>query len=318
MSRNYSLDILKLSMAFMVVGLHAGFLGDFTLLGEYLAVNGLFRIAVPVFLIINGFYFYPVLAKGGQRGWLKRVLILYCVWMVFYSYFWFSVPDMSVMGAVKLVKDVVIGYHHLWYISGMLGAAVMLIVLHHFSSKFLLISVIILFFAGVLIQYFGNYHYYEQSILDKLFNQHWFHRNAFFLSYPFFCIGYLIHKHSIHERVTFDVAVFASALGLLALFGEAYLNFYQEGRDGGFDNYISLLLVCPSVFIMFVKSSIPGKGKNIALYSSGVYFIHSFFLSVFGRFSDLKATSLAIVVILISVVASYFIIKINERIRVLL
>lgn len=51
MNRNFSLDILKLFMAFMVVGLHAGFLGDFTSLGEYLSVNGIFRIAVPIFLV---------------------------------------------------------------------------------------------------------------------------------------------------------------------------------------------------------------------------------------------------------------------------
>jgi hypothetical protein len=51
-------------MAFMIVGLHAGFLGEYTKLGHYLTVNGVFRVAVPVFLIINGFYFYPVLLKN--------------------------------------------------------------------------------------------------------------------------------------------------------------------------------------------------------------------------------------------------------------
>lgn len=58
MSRKISLDILKLLMSFMVVGLHAGFLGDVDLLGEYLTVNGIFRLAVPTFLVINGFYFF--------------------------------------------------------------------------------------------------------------------------------------------------------------------------------------------------------------------------------------------------------------------
>ena len=78
MSRNIALDILKLSMAFMVVGLHAGFLGDFTSLGQYLTVNGLFRIAVPIFLIINGFIFIQYYQKttklNGLKGFLFYIL----------------------------------------------------------------------------------------------------------------------------------------------------------------------------------------------------------------------------------------------------
>jgi len=317
MNRNSSLDILKLSMAFMVVGLHAGFLGEFTSLGEYLTVNGIFRVAVPIFLVINGFFFYPILAKDGQYGWLKRILLLYAFWMMLYSYFWFSVPDMSAIGLAKLAKDIAIGYHHLWYLSGLLGAAIMLIFFHRFTSTVLLFSVVILFFIGVVIQYMGNYHFFEGS-LDKLFNQHWFHRNMLFFAYPFFCIGYLIHKHSIHERVTFTVAFFVSVLSLLALLGESAFNYYQEARDGGFDNYISLLLVCPFVFIMFMKFSIFGGSRSVALYSSGVYFIHPFLLSVLNKFSDLKATLLTIAAILMSIVASYFIIKINEKFRFIL
>ncbi len=98
LNRNVSLDILRFSMALSVVGLHAGFLADLTPLGSCLTVNGIFRIAVPVFLLINGFYFYPVLIKGKSADWLKRVLYLYVFWMLFshgvgqnnpYNYFWF-------------------------------------------------------------------------------------------------------------------------------------------------------------------------------------------------------------------------------------
>lgn len=53
MERNVALDLLKLTMAAMVVGLHAGFLNDFSSLGYYITVNGIFRIAVPVFFVIN-------------------------------------------------------------------------------------------------------------------------------------------------------------------------------------------------------------------------------------------------------------------------
>ncbi|MBU3021752.1 acyltransferase [Aestuariibacter sp. A3R04] len=318
MHRNISLDVLKLFMAFMVVGLHAEFLSEYSSLGSYLSVNGLFRIAVPVFLVINGFYFYPVLARNFQIDWLKRVFVLYVFWMLFYSYFWFSVPNLSFTVIAKLVRNIVIGYHHLWYLSGMLGAAVLLLIFKRLSSFLFISTVLVSATIGIAIQYLGNYHYFESSILDKLFNINWFHRNALLFSYPFFCIGYLINKHSIHERLSLTRAVVITAIGSILLLFESSFNFYQKNREGGFDNYLSLLFLCPFIFILFAKIDIKGKSKNIALYSSAIFFIHSFILSMLRKFSDLEPTMLTFSCILFSIVASYFIIEANKRVRFIL
>lgn len=234
-------------MAFMVIALHAGFLREFTLLGEYLSVNGFFRIAVPVFLIINGFYFYPVLTQKTHAYWLKRISILYIFWMVFYSYFWFSIPEFSFISFAKFLQNIFIGYYHLWYLSGVIGAAIILIILARLSSKVIVGFSLITFICGVIIQYLGNYHVFEGSIIDKLFNLHWFHRNMLFLAFPFFSIGYLINKHSLHSSISVKTSCTLCFLGVLALFGESYINYYQEERDGGFDNLLSLLFVCPFV-----------------------------------------------------------------------
>jgi hypothetical protein len=316
--RNIALDILKLLMAFMIVGLHAGFLADFTLLGQYLTVNGLFRMAVPIFLIINGFYFYPVLSKNNPINWLKRISILYLVWMTLYSYCWFSVPEFSFIGFAKFAKQVIIGYHHLWYIAGMIGAAIILIIMHKFSSVILSISILLTFLGGVLIQYLGNYHVLEGGLFDIVFNYAWVHRNMLFFSYPFFCVGYLINKHSLCDSVSLRSAGILSAVGVVALLGESYVNYYQEGRDGGFDNFFSLLLVCPFVFILFMKSSISGESKNMALYASAIYFIHPFLLTTFGEYTALGPTFITLITILASAFASYFIIKANTRLKFML
>jgi surface polysaccharide O-acyltransferase-like enzyme len=305
-------------MAFMIVGLHAGFLREFTSLGEYLTVDGVFRIAVPIFLIINGFYFYPVLIKNNHINWLKRVAILYVVWMVFYSYYWFEVPEFSFVSVAKFIKNIIIGYHHLWYISGMLGAALVLIILRKLSSSILTASILLAFICGVLIQYLGNYHVFEGTIIDTLFNFNWFHRNMLFFSFPFFCIGYLINKHSLQDAISFKVCCILSAFGLLALLGESYVNYYQEGRDGGFDNFLFLILVCPFVFILFMKSNISGSSKSIALYSSAIYFMHAFLLSVFRKYTHFDPTILTLINIIASIFCSYFIIKANTKLKFIL
>lgn len=318
MERNVSLDILKLLMAFMVVGLHADFLDEFSALGSYLFVNGLFRTAVPVFLIINGFYFFSVLAKNTQSSWLKRVSTLYIIWMLFYAPFWLSIPDLSLFGIAKLVKDIVIGYYHLWYISGMLGAAILMSLLNRFSSLFLIGTILASSLTGIIIQYLGNYHFFGDSALDKLFNTHWLHRNALLFSYPFFCIGYLIRKHRYHEKITLKSSVTMSSLGIILLLVESHFNYYQAGREGGFDNYFSLLIACPFIFIIFSKMEVHGNSKNIALYSSAIYFIHLLFLNLLKNHSNLEPTALTFSCIAASAATSYFIIKINKKIRYIL
>lgn len=318
MNRNIALDILKLSMAFMVVGLHSSFLSDITTLGGYLISQGLFRIAVPVFLLINGFYFYYVVSKSSQLTWLKRVFILYVVWMTFYSYSWFYIPDFSLVGVGAFVMHLVIGHHHLWYVSGMIGAALLLITVHRFSSAFLVTSILLCFFVGVSIQYLGNYNYFEGSYWGDFMRLDWAHRNMLFFSYPFFCIGYLINKHSIHKKITFKSVGFLTCFGLFFLLGESYFNLNQENIDLSFDNLVSLLILCPFVFMLFMKLHVLGDSKNISLYSSAIYFIHPFILSILLHFTGFKATILTFAAILVSSLAAYFIIKINERVKFIL
>ncbi len=318
MNRNIALDLLKLIMACMVVGLHAGFLNEVSELGSYLAVNGFFRIAVPIFFIINGFYFYPVLLKNNYVAWLKRVLILYVVWMVFYSYFWFFVPGFYFVEVVGLLQQVLVGYHHLWYLAGMLGAALILLAVYRFPFSLLVASVLVTFFCGVLIQYLGNYHILADSVFDEWFNLHWVHRNMVFFAYPFFCVGYLINKYSVHEYLSFELIFAICVVGFLVLVGESYVNYRQALHDGVFDNLLSLLLVCPFVFMFFLKCNVGGESKKVALYSSAIYFIHSLFLSIFRKYTEIDGTLLTLLTIMASVFSSYFIIKVNDKIKFIL
>tara|TARA_R110001583_G_scaffold192787_1_gene359773 strand:+ start:821 stop:1771 length:951 start_codon:yes stop_codon:yes gene_type:complete len=316
MGRNIALDILKLSMAFMVVGLHAGFLGDITPLGSYLTVNGIFRIAVPIFFLINGFYFYPIILKNSQVNWLKRVFILHVFWTVFYSYFWLNNPDFPFI--IVLLKNISIGYYHLWYLPAMLGAAIILVLVKTFSSNILFISILSTFICGVFMQYIGTYHLLEGNVLDKVLTYEFIYRNFLFFAYPFFCLGYLINKHSLHERISFKLISILSAIGLLTLTAESYINYYQYQRDGGIDIFLSLIFVCPLIFILFLKLQIPHKSKKIALYSSSIYFIHLFILNLYREYTDFNGSLLTLIAILTSVFFSFFIIKINVKFKFIL
>jgi len=305
-------------MAFMVVGLHARFLSEISEFAEFLFVNGIFRIAVPVFFIINGFYFYSTLIKKKECEWFKKIGILYLVWMTFYAYFWFNLPKISVSAIFDLVSKFIIGYQHLWYVSGMLGAALIVLLLQRLSTFFIVISIAITFIIGVFIQYSGNYHLFQGSYLDIAFNETWAHRNFLFFAFPFFALGYLINKHSLCDIISKNINLAGILAGSFLLVSESYINYYQASREGAFDNYLSLIFICPFIFIYFQKNQIQGNTKSISLYASGIYFIHSFVLTVLKTFLEYEGVTLTVLGIGISAFASILIIKINNKAKVIL
>lgn len=311
MTRNIALDMLKLSLAFMVVGIHAKFLTDLSPLLGYLTVNGLFRIAVPLFLLINGFYFFSIFTQEKTLIWFKRVFYLYLFWMLFYSYFWFRPKETSL---IELVKFAFVGYNHLWYLPGMIGAATISIFFIKKTSTIFTVSSIFLFFLiGVSIQYIGSYHLIENTMLDQFMNYDWVYRNFLFFAFPFFAIGFLINKFKIHKFVSIKTALQLSVIGCILLLGESYLNYVEPFRDGGFDIQLSLLILCPALFLFFINMEFKGDNKNITLYSSGIYFIHYFFLHVYRKIVGFDETILTLVTIISSIIASYILIIINKK-----
>lgn len=315
LDRNVALDILKLSMAFMVVGIHAEFLRDISVAWSYFTAFGIFRIAVPVFLLISGFYFYQTLENNNASLWFKRCLLLYCFWMIVYSIFWFKPAELSFK---MFFIQIVVGYYHLWYIAGMIGAAVMMLVMRRFNSPTLIVISIAIYLIGVVIQYAGNYHVVENARLDNILNINFIHRNALFFSLPFFCIGYLIHKNNIHNRISFSSAKILTAIGIVLLSMEIYFNYVAPGRDGGFDNFFSLIILCPALFILFMQIKLLSNTKNIALYATAIYFVHPLFLLPLASLLASQATLFTLVVIGLSAIAAYFLIAINKKAKFIL
>jgi surface polysaccharide O-acyltransferase-like enzyme len=315
LGRNVALDILKLLMAFMVVGIHAEFLKDISVAWSYFTVFGIFRIAVPVFLVISGFYFYLALENNTTARWFKRCLMLYCFWMLIYSVFWFKPTEQSLK---MFLIQLVVGYYHLWYVAGMIEAALMLVILRRFNSPMLVFISVAAYLMGVIIQYAGNYHTVDNAWLDNIININFVHRNALFFSFPFFCMGYLIHKHNIHKLISFTAAKLLTALGIILLSAEIYFNYIAPGRDGGFDNFLSLLIVCPAIFILFTHINLFSETKSIALYATAIYFVHPLFLVPLSSLLATQATLFTLVVIALSVVAAYFLVAINKKAKFIL
>ncbi|WP_345987979.1 acyltransferase family protein [Sulfurimonas sp. HSL1-2] len=318
LSRNIALDILKLVMAFIVIGLHTQFLHDFTKVGNFLTCNGVFRIAVPMFLLINGFYFYSFACEKKYIHWFKRVLFLYLFWMMVYSYFWWKPFEISLETLLAILEIFLVGYLHLWYLAALLGAALIMIIVKKFSAKTLVAAILITFLSGTAIQYAGNYHIFDMPLLDRVANTKWVYRNFLFFAFPFFSIGFFINKYDVHKKISFELSLIVTVIGFILVLGESYLNLLSPINDKDFDMLVSLLILCPILFILFMNFEFKGGSKQFALYASGVYFVHLIILFAYRKFMHLNSIELTLAVIATSLFISFFLIKINSKLKFIL
>lgn len=307
--RNISLDILRLFMSFFVVGVHTGFLSDVSPLASYLSINGIFRLSVPIFLLISGFYSYSAFEGGRSRAWFKRVFYLYVFWMSFYAYLWLNPVDATVQPSY-IVRVLLNGFGHLGYIAGLLGAGLLLYLLKGRGTPLLIASILLTFFTGVGLEYAYNTQELTPALTDFLSN-YWVSRNFLFYSFPFLMLGYLIRRHALHLKISLTAAIALSFCGIGLVLAESHMNYRLQVAYA--DNLAALILACPAIFLLFSKLDIRGASKQLALYSVGIYFIHTFCMVILEKFTNLQATPLSLATFAVSIAAAYVLIQIRKR-----
>jgi len=318
---NGNLDALKVLLAIFVVVLHCHFMGgNYTAVG-YLLCNGLFRVAVPTFFVINGYYLWQTLASGHSFArWFKRGLQLYLLWMLIYSPIYASFADLgSVGGVLGILKQFVIGYFHLWYLVGMLGGGLILYLLRKRPTGLLVVLASSAFVVGLVLQYARVYFELPNAFLQHFNQNDYTARNFLFMGFPFMALGFLLARHGVPERATRGKVCLALAIGLALLFGEAWLNYlHQADARQNFDFLASLPVVTAALFLLpFVFFRASTRNLNAKL-SSALYYVHPLFL--YGALSAGLAygNTLTAVVLLLACVAAPLLILVSRRVRFLL
>ncbi|EJG0937112.1 acyltransferase [Vibrio parahaemolyticus] len=317
MTRNIVLDLMKVCLAFMVVGLHAGFLSDINELWSFLTVNGIFRIAVPFFFLVNGYYFQPISSISSLKVWMKRIIKLYTFWLIFYAYFWCRPSALSVEEIISLLKTIFVGYHHLWYLPATLGAG-LLVYLIRDRLSLIWTLLLLTFFSGVGIQYAGNYHISDSITVNEILNTPFASRNFLLFGFPFFSLGFIIRTYKAEDRISKSTIFLIIASGFILLFLESLYNFSNPLNDGGFDIYLSLLIICPAIFISCIQYQCPTRNKHLSLYSSSIYFIHPFALVIIYKTIDLGNTINSLTAIILSLLLTIILIPLNKKLRFIL
>lgn len=304
--RSLSIDILKIILAFFVMFLHMHLLRNVYPSLSYVLVNGLFRTAVPVFLIITGYYFYYVDDIQKLKKWLIRIFILYAIWTVIYIPLWKEKDS--------YIANIIFGFHHLWYLIGTFFSGMVLFAFRKISVKILFSLILFFFCCGYAIQFLGNAHYFEGKI-DSVMNFFPSYRNFLFVCFPFLSIGFLIKKLQIDIRKKPSLVFVLAAMGLVIF--EAFLNYkvFKLNQSESIDLLFSLLIACPAMFLYCKNIPVKTDSKILASISTAIYLIHPLLMNLIYT-SQMRFRNLIFLGALAS--ASLLLVFINRKVKYLL
>lgn len=306
MGRNLTIDVLKIVLAFFVVFLHMNFLKETVPTLSYVFVNGLFRIAVPVFLVITGFYFFHIDDIRKLKKWLFRTFILYAIWMLLYISYW--------KDSDQIFLTIIFGYHHLWYLIGTFFSGILLYFLRKKSSGILIFLAVTLFLTGYCVQVLGNLHYFDKE-QDAVLNMYLLYRNFLFVCFPFLTIGFLINKHKI-DLSRYNNSYLLLIAVILFVLGEAFFNYYWVSSENT-DILFSLLFACPLVFLYFKNIYIKTSSKILANLSTAIYVVHPMIMkSIF--YTEMQSSFKVLIFLAILIPVSFVLVYLNDKLKYLL
>jgi peptidoglycan/LPS O-acetylase OafA/YrhL len=210
-----------------------------------------------------------------------------------------------------------LGYAHLWYVPALI---IVLAILYLFRKlidrKILCITIAtVLFIAGYCLQQYVNSLRLEPSLFVISIS-----RNALFFALPFVLFGVLIRKW-VSKTLPIKPNVLFSATLIFSLFllVEIGINIYST-RFQQQDIYLSLLALCPLLFLCVLQKGKVEKGDDyIARLGNAIYFTH-FMVMVFlhGLFPSHSEVILLPVQIFITLLLSIGVIKLNKHIKIFL
>lgn len=312
--RNVTLDYFRLIFAFLVITIHI----PYTNLGVlgYFVPHGLATIAVPCFFVINGYFLAPIIDdKAKVWRYIKKLLIIYVVWMAVYSPYIYLYSN-HLQNKEMFIDYIVFGYYHLWYVVTLIIGTGILFLLRKANKKILFFLVVIVHLAAyIYLQYRHSTHTY--SLWDKSFIY-----NILYLGFPFIFVGYFFCSKDIEKWCPSKKMPLAGlcVVGFILLFAEYWIKAnYGAGTIFTTKLNLTLTVLVPVLFLTILAFARykPDSGY-VANLSASIYFVHILvieFLLIGGGYTGQLFYP---VVVFLGIVLSAGVIAVNRHIKIFL
>ena len=327
--RYTQIDILKAVCAFMVVCIHIQFPGKFGA-----CFKDISRIAVPIFFIITGFFYFDIVKKNSQLKQIKKI----CCMILFANLLFFIAGILAgILNGSGVVNELhKLNLHsliififfnespfsgHLWY----LNAVCYTLIAVYFANKSLKGMKILYCLTPILLLADLALGKYSLVLLGIDFKDVFYVRNFLFVGIPYFCLGNIIRKLNDRNRLNIKkstLIILIVIFSLTTLFESYILGVYNMSATR--EHYISTTPLSILVFIYFLSEDfnylpnfIIDKLSCIGRdFSALIYIVHPLLIAIVGKFHNQTALFEPIIVYVLSIVSvmcfKYFLSKIKN------
>ncbi|MEG0823908.1 MAG: acyltransferase, partial [Erysipelotrichaceae bacterium] len=296
-----ALDILKFICALLVVAIHTAPLIGISDTGNFVLVQIIARLAVPIFFMCSGYFFFKkmnfrtkdLVVKEDNwiyyKRYIAKLIRIYSVWTLIYLVIiivdWIQ-GGFNAGSILRLIRDYFVNgsYYHLWYFPALIFAISMLyFAFQHFSKKMIVITSFSLYAIGML----GNVYSGVLEgipILNKISSIYTpifvTTRNGLFFAMIFVALGALLTMYNLKFKTTACARLFVISLILMS--AEAFI----LKKFGIMHDLASMyLFLIPTVLFLFIwvkNINIKGRGiyKGLRILSVIVYVLHIFIIRV--------------------------------------
>lgn len=311
-----NLDVLKAICAFLVICIHISYKGN---LGD--TITPLCRIAVPIFFMITGYFYYKT-SKSPLKQ-IKKVLIL--IILANFLYFIFGI---IINGKVDLptkediFKSLIFNSSpfafHLWYLNALLYVLVIAYIADKLNIRkrmYFLIPVLLV--TNII---FGEY-----AIV--LFNKDYdpiYMRNFLFIGIPYFFIGDLLYKNKENLIKKFSIkklTILIPILVLTTVLEEHILTINKMDAIG--DIYISTTFLAIAIFLFAIQVKQVSNENILAIigrkYSTYIYVLHLVFIDIFNKYvssNNILNNSIQIIIFLASLLVAIIYVSFKNKILI--
>ncbi len=275
----------RLAAALMVVAIHIGPFGGVSETADYLITYCLFRVAVPFFLMVAGYF---VLSAPGQVGnYVSKMIRLYVFATILYLPInWYAGKQIG--GITGVLRDIFLDgtFYHLWYFPAvMLGCLIVMALIRLCGELQTGIIVSILYIAGTLGDSYGGLVMgtdIGRNFYDQIFSIGGYTRNGFFYAPMFLWMGVMSRRkkgRTDESGRDWPKDLIGFGISLLLMLAEGALT-YEKGWQRHNSMYFALPLAMYFLFSILLsrdahsnprKGTMDKKWRGLSLW---IYLLH--------------------------------------------
>lgn len=279
-----TLDKARLISACLIIMVHTMPLASINGKTSFLLSEVFCRIAVPLFLMITGYYIMKKSLKDKKVliDYTKRVLIYYVISIIIYIPINIYNGVFSSLTFLGLLKELLITgtFYHLWYFPALiLGIWITYLIVKSMKNKKSAIVFFILFVIGL----FGDSYYgisekidLTKNIYNFIFNIFNYTRNGLFFVPIFIYLGYIMKDKKLNISKMQNLIFIVISIILMILEGLTLYYLKLQRHDS---MYIMLIPTMIFIFNLIIQNK-NENNRELRNISTMIYILHPIFIIV--------------------------------------